>query len=62
MVADVRAADVNLNGIVGNKALLVIDGGKPRWLAVGESSPEGVKLVSIAGEMFDRYAEARGRA
>jgi aspartyl protease family protein len=44
------AADVNLNGIVGNKALLVIDGGKPRWLVVGESSPEGVKLVSVAGD------------
>ena len=50
MVAEVRAADVNLNGIVGNKALLVIDGGKPRWLAVGETSPEGVKLVTVAGE------------
>ena len=50
MVADVNAADVDLNGIIGNKALLVIDGGKPRWLAVGETSPEGVKLVSITGE------------
>ena len=44
------AADINLNGIVGNKALLVIDGGKPRWLAVGETAPPGVRLVSISGE------------
>ena len=44
------AADVNLNGVIGNKALVVIDNGKPRWLATGETSPEGVKLVSIKGE------------
>jgi aspartyl protease family protein len=44
------AADVNLNGVVGNKALVVIDGGKPRWLATGETSPEGIKLISIGGE------------
>jgi aspartyl protease family protein len=50
MCAGALAADVNLNGIVGNKALLIIDGGKPRWLAVGEASPEGVKLVSVAGD------------
>ena len=44
------AADANLNGIVGNKALLVINNGKPRWFAVGESAPEGIKLISISGE------------
>ena len=45
------AADVNLNGVLGNKALLVIDNGKPRWLATGETSPEGIKLISISGEI-----------
>lgn len=44
------AADVSLYGIVGNKALLVIDGGKPRWLASGQTSPEGVKLISVGGD------------
>lgn len=44
------AADVSLYGIVGNKALLVIDGGKPRWLAAGETSPQGVKLISVGGD------------
>ena len=44
------AADVNLNGIVGTKALVVIDGGKPRWLNVGETSSDGIKLISIGGD------------
>jgi aspartyl protease family protein len=57
--AGVAAADANLNGIVGNKALLVINNGKPRWLAVGESSPEGVKLISISGDAA--VVEAEGK-
>src|SRR6476620_3126685 len=44
------AADVNLNGIIGTKALLVIDGAKPRWLSAGETSPEGIKLMSIGAD------------
>jgi aspartyl protease family protein len=46
----VVAAEVNLNGVVGAKALLVIDSGKPRWLAAGETSPEGVKLISVGSD------------
>ena len=30
-----RAADINLVGIFGNKATLIVDGGKPRTLAAG---------------------------
>jgi aspartyl protease family protein len=45
-----RAADINLIGIFGNKATLMVDGGKPRTLAVGESSPEKIKLLSVAAD------------
>ena len=44
------AADININGIVGNKALVVIDGGKPRWINSGETTVEGIKLVSVSGQ------------
>ena len=44
------AAEVNLNGVVGSKALLLIDNGKPRWVNAGESTPEGVRLVSVSGQ------------
>lgn len=31
---------------MAGKAVLVIDGGRPRTLSVGQASPEGVKLIS----------------
>ncbi|NBR26828.1 MAG: TIGR02281 family clan AA aspartic protease [Betaproteobacteria bacterium] len=46
----VQAADININGVVGNKALVVIDGGKPRWLNSGETTAEGIKLISVNGQ------------
>ncbi len=44
------AVDVNVIGLTAGKAVLVIDGGKPRTLAVGEITPEKVKLISATSE------------
>ncbi len=41
--ADTR---VNVVGLFTGKAVLVINGGAPRTLAVGQTSPEGVKLLA----------------
>jgi aspartyl protease family protein len=40
------AQSVALQGMLGSRALLMIDGGAPRSVAVGESA-QGVKLVSL---------------
>ena len=39
-------ADVNVIGLFPGKAVVVIDGGAPRVLAVGRKTPEGVTLLS----------------
>ena len=43
------AQTVQLNGMLGKKALLVIDGGAPRIVAPGESA-NGVKVLSTSGD------------
>ena len=40
------ATDVTLIGLFPGKAVLTVNRGAPRTLAVGQSTPEGVKLVS----------------
>ena len=41
------AADVALVGLMAEKAMVVIDGGKRQTVALGASTPEGVKLVAV---------------
>ena len=40
------ATDVAVVGLFPNKAVVVIDGGKPRTLSVGQTTSEGVRLIS----------------
>jgi aspartyl protease family protein len=44
------AADVAVVGLFANKAVVVVDGGKPRTLSVGQTTPEGVRLISADSE------------
>jgi aspartyl protease family protein len=40
------ATDINVIGLFPGKAVVVINGNKPRTLSTGETAPEGVKLIS----------------
>ena len=44
------AADVGLAGLFPGKALLTINGGAPRIVAVGGRTDEGVRVVAIDGD------------
>ena len=44
-----QAQSVALSGISGSKALVVIDGAAPRFMATGQSH-QGVRLVSLQGD------------
>ncbi|HSV37089.1 MAG TPA: TIGR02281 family clan AA aspartic protease [Ramlibacter sp.] len=52
------AQSVALQGMLGARALLIVDGGAPRGVAVGETH-RGVKVVSTAGDVA--VVEIEGR-
>ncbi len=56
--AAARAQTVSLQGMLGPRALLVINGGQPRSVAPGETL-QGVKVVSAAGD--EAIVEINGR-
>ena len=55
------AVDINVVGLTAGKAVVSIDGGKPRTLAVGQTTPEGVKLIAATSEsaVFEVDGERR---
>lgn len=53
------SAEVALAGMIGNRAVLVVDGGEPQTIAVGGRTQEGVKLIALDGDMAK--IEFRGR-
>jgi len=46
----IQGADVGLAGLFPGKALLTINGGAPRIVAIGVATEEGVKVLSVQGE------------
>src|SRR3954469_8849249 len=48
--ASALAADVAVTALFSGKAVVVGDNGKPRTLRIGQSTPEGVKLLSANSE------------
>ncbi len=54
------ATEVNVVGLFSNKAVLIINGGKPRTLSVGESS-NGVKLIAADSSVATLLIEGRLR-
>ncbi|MCL1826185.1 MAG: retroviral-like aspartic protease family protein [Betaproteobacteria bacterium] len=47
MAGGAQATELALSGIVGNRAVINVDNGPPQLLAVGKSTPDGVRLLSI---------------
>jgi aspartyl protease family protein len=54
-----RALDVAVAGIFPGKVVLVVDGAAPRTVAVGGTTPEGVRVVAVEGEQA--VVEINGR-
>lgn len=56
-----HSADVGLAGLFPGKALLTINGGQPRIVAVGVTTDEGVKVVSFDGETATLEVDGKKR-
>lgn len=53
--------DIEVTGLFTNKAMVSINGGPPRVMSAGQTSPEGVKLISAdsSGALFEVDGQRR---
>ena len=61
VIPSAQATDVGLAGLFPGKALLTINGGQPRIVAVGDRTDEGVKVLVIEGEMATLDVDGKKR-
>jgi aspartyl protease family protein len=61
LAAAAQAADVGLAGVFPGKALLTINGGAPRIVAVGSTTAEGVAVLAVDGETATIESDGRKR-
>jgi aspartyl protease family protein len=62
LAAPAAATDVTVVGLSSARASVSINGGSPRWLAVGQRSPEGVVLVAVDRESATFEIDGKRRA
>lgn len=58
---EARAANVSVAGIFPGKALLVVDGGAPQTVALGQKTADGVRVVAIDGDTVTLELEGQRR-
>ena len=54
-------AEVELAGVFGKRAVLVVNGGAPQTLSIGQTSREGVKLVDVVNPAATIEVEGQRR-
>jgi len=62
IAAPAAATDVTVVGLSSSRASVSINGASPRWLAVGQRSPEGVVLVDVDRETATFEIDGKRRA
>ncbi|ANQ85345.1 hypothetical protein dqs_2314 [Azoarcus olearius] len=59
LVLPAQATEVQLGGVIGNRAVLIVNGGGPQTISAGATTREGVKLLSVTGDEATVDVEGR---